>query len=258
MGQGRQRWYLASNRKIFDLALQYADQRTLSAAHEERWLNLMGFCLRPGIGAPGDDWRCKRLMAVLPIMSHYERNIQSWLQWWILWRRIATGLNSNQQLQVFRQAEPYLLVGEAKKKQRRHAKETEMGEMWCAAASFEALPLEKRFALGETLAGIIRQSQPQDCHYWSLGRLGSRVPFHGHNVLGPEKIAGWIHLLLESIDPNPKRFYALAQLARKTGDRTIDIDEPTCEQVLATLQAADQQLATGAALFAGQRGDDTR
>ena len=244
LGQGRQRWDLAGNRKIFDLVLPHIDQRDLSAAHEERCLNLCGFCLRPGIGAPGDDWRCKRIMALLPTGIHYERNVQSWLQWWILWRRIAAGLNANQQLQVFRQAEPYLAAA-ASKKTRRHVKDTERGEMWCAAASLEALPLEKRFIMGENLAGIIEQCQPQDYHYWSLGRLGSRTPFHGHNVLAPEKIIAWINLLLTSTDPNPKRFYALAQLARKTGDRAIDIDEATRAKVLAKLQpmSANPQLA---------------
>ena len=35
-----------------------------SAAHEFRWLNLCGFCLRPGFGFPGDDFRIEQARRV--------------------------------------------------------------------------------------------------------------------------------------------------------------------------------------------------
>ncbi|MEZ4764211.1 MAG: hypothetical protein R3C26_13835 [Calditrichia bacterium] len=44
-----------------DKLLEIMDGRKLSAAHEARWLNLLGYCLRPGFGDPLDDWRMKQI-----------------------------------------------------------------------------------------------------------------------------------------------------------------------------------------------------
>ena len=40
--------------------LECADGRKKSPAFEARWLNLGGFCLRPGFGFPGDDFRIEQ------------------------------------------------------------------------------------------------------------------------------------------------------------------------------------------------------
>ena len=43
---------------------EHAEGRRRGARFEARWLNLLGFCLRPGFGAPLDDWRVGRLRGV--------------------------------------------------------------------------------------------------------------------------------------------------------------------------------------------------
>jgi len=57
MGLGRNSWPLAAIRKMAVAFLANAAGRKKSPAYEIRWLNLCGFCLRPGFGYPGDDFR---------------------------------------------------------------------------------------------------------------------------------------------------------------------------------------------------------
>ena len=49
-GLGRLSWPLTTIRPLADLLLRVADGRRKNAPHEARWLNLTGFCLRPGFG----------------------------------------------------------------------------------------------------------------------------------------------------------------------------------------------------------------
>ena len=47
LGHGKHAWPLPVIRRLADVLLQGADGRRLSARHEARWLNLVGFCMRP-------------------------------------------------------------------------------------------------------------------------------------------------------------------------------------------------------------------
>jgi len=57
---GRNSWPLSAIRRLADRMLELSAARRKSAALEMRWLNLCGFCLRPGFGFPGDDYRVER------------------------------------------------------------------------------------------------------------------------------------------------------------------------------------------------------
>ena len=46
----RNEWPIATARALFDASFALEEQRKRSAHHEARWLNLTGFCLRPGRG----------------------------------------------------------------------------------------------------------------------------------------------------------------------------------------------------------------
>ncbi|HNG39605.1 MAG TPA: Hsp70 family protein, partial [Accumulibacter sp.] len=48
----REDWDLPLLRALFDALLQRARRRRRSAEHERLWLNLAGYCLRPGLGDP--------------------------------------------------------------------------------------------------------------------------------------------------------------------------------------------------------------
>jgi len=81
------------------LPLDSAKKRSLE--HESRWLNLIGFCLRPGIlVTPLDDHRIRNLWKIFNDGPVHAKNVQVRSEWWVLWRRVAGGLSANQQRQV--------------------------------------------------------------------------------------------------------------------------------------------------------------
>ena len=57
----REEWDVALARELFDALLARARRRRRSADHERAWLNLAGYCLRPGFGHPLDAWRIEQL-----------------------------------------------------------------------------------------------------------------------------------------------------------------------------------------------------
>src|SRR5690606_27122184 len=57
LGHGKQAWPLPAIRRLADVLIETAEGRRLSARHEARWLNLIGYCLRPGFGTARDPWR---------------------------------------------------------------------------------------------------------------------------------------------------------------------------------------------------------
>ena len=56
----RDEWSMMTTRALFDALVEVAADRKKTADHEQRWLNLAGFLLRPGTGAPLDTWRVAR------------------------------------------------------------------------------------------------------------------------------------------------------------------------------------------------------
>src|SRR5262249_52322319 len=65
-------------------------QRAVSADHEETWLILAGFLLRPGFGAAADNLRIESLWRLRDLgLCFLGKRIKS--QEYILWRRVAGG-----------------------------------------------------------------------------------------------------------------------------------------------------------------------
>src|SRR5262249_25501225 len=109
LGLGRNSWPLSAIRRLADRMLELADKRTRSPAHELRWLNLCGFCLRPGFGFPGDDFRIEQARRIYASGLHFSNQVQNEIEWWIFWGRVAGGLNKNQQTDIFQRLSPVLL-----------------------------------------------------------------------------------------------------------------------------------------------------
>src|SRR5262249_61166221 len=57
----RDDWPLPALRALWEPLRDLRGERGRTSAHEARWLNLAGFCLRPGFGYALDDWRIKEL-----------------------------------------------------------------------------------------------------------------------------------------------------------------------------------------------------
>jgi hypothetical protein len=105
----RDGWATATLRALWESLVAARDKRTRGAAHEARWLNLAGFCLRPGFGYALDDWRVKEAWRVFNAGLTHEKDDTCRLEWWILWRRIAGGLSRNQQEEIWKRAAPLVI-----------------------------------------------------------------------------------------------------------------------------------------------------
>ena len=101
LGLGRNSWPLQTMRQLADWLLEFADGRGVRPSVEVRWLNLTGFCLRPGFGAPGDNLRIEQARRIYASGLKFPNSVENEIQWWIFWGRVAGGLNRNQQTDIF-------------------------------------------------------------------------------------------------------------------------------------------------------------
>jgi hypothetical protein len=223
---GRNSWPVSAIRALADAMLELAEGRTRSAAHELRWLNLCGFCLRPGFGFPGDDFRVEQARRVYASGLQFANQIQNEIEWWIFWGRVAGGLNRNQQTDLFQRLSPTLLPRASK---RLRVNPSLLREMWRAAASLELLPIQTKTQLGDELMPRILSGDFTDTGLWCIARLGARKLFYGpiNQVLPPAIAARWAEQLLKVT----KAGDALASLARHTGDATRDLPPATLSVV---------------------------
>jgi hypothetical protein len=234
LGLGRNSWPLSAIRKLADRMIELADGRKRSAAHELRWLNLCGFCLRPGFGFPGDDYRIEQARRVYAGGLQFSNQVQNEIEWWIFWGRVAGGLNRNQQTDVFQRLSPTLLPRTVK---RPRVNPSLLREMWRAAASLELLPIQTKTQLGDELLARVVKGDFVDTGLWCLARLGARKLFYGpiNQVLPASVATRWVEALVKV----GKSEDAVAALARRTGDSTRDLAPPTLDLVRRTFPSID-------------------
>ncbi|MEZ6136810.1 MAG: Hsp70 family protein [Pirellulaceae bacterium] len=98
----RSAWTPDLLRGMWQTLIDLDDGRKQSAAHEARWLNLLGYSLRPGYGMAADDWRVaqswRTVHGSLSFATPSSKNESL-----ILWRRIAGGFTAGQQLTIYQQ-----------------------------------------------------------------------------------------------------------------------------------------------------------
>ncbi|MCA1787656.1 MAG: molecular chaperone DnaK, partial [Desulfobacteraceae bacterium] len=112
--QGRANWPLSFLRTLADQLIGIQHLRHQSSAHEARWLNLVGFCMRPGFGDAFDQDRIRKLWKVYLAGQEFDKALQNRLEWWIFHRRIAAGLKAGQQRQFFQDISPVLVKEKTK------------------------------------------------------------------------------------------------------------------------------------------------
>ena len=223
---GRNSWPSSAIRRLADRMLELAENRRKSAALEMRWLNLCGFCLRPGFGFPGDDFRVEQARRIYASGLQFANQVQNEIDWWIFWGRVAGGLNKNQQVDVFQRLSPALLPKPGKKLRLNNSL---IREMWRTAASLELLPLQTKTQLGDTLLAMLKESEMAETALWCLSRLGARKLFYGpiNQVLQPTVATRWV----EALAKVPKSEDAMVAIARRTGDSSRDLAPATLDMV---------------------------
>jgi len=227
LGLGRNSWPLGTIRRFADQMLELADGRKKSAGHEMRWLNLCGFCLRPGFGYPGDDYRLEQTRRIYASGLAFANQVQNEIDWWIFWGRVAGGFNKNQQVDVFQRLSPFLLPRGSKKAPRLN--NSLLREMWRTAASLELLPVQTKTQLGDALAARVKAGEFRETGLWCLSRIGARRLFYGpiNQVLPPATATRWAEALLKV----PNAGDTLVALARRVGDVSRDVAPATAEMV---------------------------
>lgn len=242
----REQWPAPLLRQLFDALMARAKGRRRSLEHEKVWLNLAGYCLRPGYGEPLDDWRMEQLWALFDTGVQQHKDHQVCSEWWTLWRRVSGGLNSEQQLRLL---DDFAFNLQADAAQRGSRPVTLVNgsddDMLRLGASLERIPGAYKAEVGAWLLKRLEKStskmEAADAHsLWALARVGTRQPFHGsaHEVVDAVTVAQWLDMLL-ALDwkkTEPAAF-AAAHLARMTGDRSRDIDDTLRSTVITRLKA---------------------
>jgi len=234
LGAKRDSWPISAIRRFGDVLIEVAAGRKKSPRHEVRWLNLSGFCLRPGFGAPGDDARVNGLRTIVSNELVFADDLQCQVELLVLLRRIAGGINASEQQALYRK---HTRRAGSKKKGRVNRQLDY--EAWRLVASLEHLPASTRASLGQELVAKIRK-EPRDAIWlWSLGRLGARIPLYGprHSVVAPEIAGEWLKALLDLFTFTAVTASAIALIARRTDDRSRDIDEAIRDQAISRLMA---------------------
>ncbi len=233
---GRLSWPLPTIRSLADKLLVLVDGRRKNAPHEARWLNLTGFCLRPGFGYPGDDFRIEQARRVYAAGLTFGNQVQCEIDWWIFCGRIAGGLNRNQQGDIFQRLSPALLP---KQKRKQRVNQSLYREMWRTAASLELLPQQIKVQLGDALLDAVKRGEMVDSGVWCLSRLGARKLFSGpiNLVVSPSVAARWIESMLR-LPHTPALLEAVVHMAQRSGDVARDLAPATLDVVRRASEAS--------------------
>lgn len=255
MGMPRAQWPMSFLRRVWDTLIEFESAeskksgRSKSAKHEARWLNLLGYALRPGYGVALDDWRVTETWRMVRgKLIHRSPNIQT--ESLILWRRLGGGLSRGQQSAL---AEPLFASLRALEKQMDGKplkggalpiRPDESVEVWRLLGSLELLPEDQKTWLGDLIVKLVHKPKLKNARHamvWALGRLGQRVPLYGplNTVVNADTTQRWIGELVSQSENESIEHLAAVQMARLTNDRYRDIDTVTRTRVAKWLESND-------------------
>lgn len=235
LGQPKHEWNGALVRGLWPALEECFDARALSVEHEECWLNIAGFLLRPGCGAPGDDaridslWRLHESGPAFP-----KKNIR--VQLYVLWRRVVGGLDRDRQTALIGPELPRL----------RESKKVP-GELVRLAGSLERLDGELKQEFAELFiargSDLVRDGKHAADYFASLTNLLTRIPLYA----GPENMlpAALVETLFDLVKhgdwsgPNGIELTRLfLRAARLTGDRQLDVSGSLRRHIQSKLEKA--------------------
>ena len=225
-------WGIELLRQIAQDLLVGIHRRGRSLEHESVWLNLAGYCLRPGFGHSKDIELMDKVWPMFQSGLTFPKETRAQIQWYILWRRVAGGLNKPQQETIFAKIYPSI-----KKKVNTSA------ELFLLAGSLEYIDIQKKIQLGDLLVQDILSGKKDciDAKLFCLARLASRVPLHGSAVhtIRPSFVEPWVRSLL-TLNHSQKSYRALPHLyslvCRVVNHRELDIGVEIRTQVLDKLK----------------------
>lgn len=207
--------------------------RALSVEHEESWLILASFLLRPGFGVAMDAQRIDALWSLVSAGPRFQGK-RTRLQEYILWRRVAGGLSRERQESLLAREKPRIL-------QPRNAP----GELIRMAGSLERIGQPAKAELIESFlaTAVELASGKSHCapYLAALGSLLNRTPFYA----GPESVVSPGHVqaayeALRHFDWNDPEFVEARTLflraARALDDRRLDVPKALRNDIADKLQ----------------------
>lgn len=237
VGHGKQAWPLPALRSLADVLLDVAEGRRKGPSYEGRWLNLVGFCTRPGFGAPVDPWRVSELRKVYLAGLAFAKDIQCQVEWLVLWQRVAAGFTTGQQKELAQRVIGQIGIGQ-KKPLRLNAQIDR--EAWRLLGSLERLDAGQRIKLGDELVIQILREPRNGARIWALGRTGARAPLYGplNSVVPASAAERWMERLLDLKEITDDAAAAVVQLGALTGDHARDVSADLRQRAAQALSSA--------------------
>lgn len=237
LGHGKAAWPLETIRKLADVLIELAAGRTKSPAHEVRWLNLTGFCIRPGFGSSADAWRMTELRKVYAAGLTFPKEIQGQVEWLVLWQRTSAGFTAGQQRELAQRVSGGLAIGQRKPPRLNPQIER---ESWRLLGGLERLDAGHRTKLGDELLARLRRDARNSAGLWALSRFGARAPLYGplNSVVGPNVAERWIDALLGFKGVSPDLVSAILLIGARTGDPARDISPDLADRAFTWLKEA--------------------
>lgn len=243
----RESWDIPLLRTLAPVLMEGIGSRRRSLDHERVWLNLTGYCLRPGFGHVEDAGHLALLISLFKAGPQFAQESQIWSEWWTLWRRVAGGLGAEFQLTLFEAIrpalDPALLRASSMAAQ---AKKRAPDDLIRLAAVLERLPIDIKCQLVEWLIRRgERPGEPQSI-WWAIGRIGARKPWSGslEQVIPSATLLPWVeHLLAMPLKEKPDVALALTFMARCTGEASLDLAPSVRQGVVKALAAAKMPMS---------------
>lgn len=226
----KDQWSLSQLRSLWGPLKDGETRKGRSELHEATWLNLSGYALRPGYGDELDDFRTSDLWESFKKGMSHPGSAQVKTQWWIMWRRIAGGLNREQQELIFGKIFPAIRKDEA------------TPEMYLLAGSLERISMNQKVRLGQVLTESLTRKKAScaEQKLIALSRIASRVPLYGgpEAIMKPERVTLWAKTLKELPAQSQARKtmrYFYSQAGRIINNRELDLDDQSRKEFLKEL-----------------------
>jgi molecular chaperone DnaK (HSP70) len=207
--------------------------RKHSVEHEETWLILAGFLLRPGFGAAMDEVRIDSLWRIRDAGLYFPgKRIK--LQEYILWRRVAGGLSRERQ-------EAVLAAEFDKIRQQKDPP----GELIRLAGSLERVGLDAKAELTERFIhkalNLTRERKHSAPYLTALGLLLNRAPLYAgpETVVSPDLVEQAYEAFrpLDWADPELSELQILfLRAARVVDNHKLDLPRPLRDRIASRLE----------------------
>ena len=235
LGLQKANWNGVLIRQLWQTLHEQIDHRKGSVDHEEAWLILAGFFLRPGFGAQGDAGRIDQLWQLRTNGLFYPgKRIQ--LQECILWRRVSGGLSQARQQAVLEPELPKLL-----------SQKSPSAELIRLAGSLERIPQSVKEELADQFMRSAQDLADKGEHcapyLVALGLLLNRAPLYAgiEEVLAPDHVESAYEALchLDWAEPELVETQTLfLRAARVTNHAAIDLPRSLREKIASKLEKA--------------------